>query len=390
MKILFVTPRFPYPCFKGDRLRTYHFIKNLSKNHEIDLVSFIERRQELIYIEEMKKYCNSIQTVLMPKYWSYFKMITGIFSKEPFQVKYYSSKRMENVIKGIIANDKYDIIHIVLQRMMQYAKNLIRTPKIIDYIDALSLNMERRYKRENNYIKKIIFHLEWQRMKMHEKRENYINSYSIVTSKVDKEVLNSENIRVISVGVDSEYFIPRKTTKDIDLIFTGNMDYFPNIDAVLYFHKYIFPKIKEAFEMIKFYIVGISPSKAVRNIENKKNIFVTGFVEDIRYYLNRAKVFVAPLQSGSGVQFKILEAMACSVPVVSTKYGNDGIDAKPGEEIIIANEPKEFESEVINLLKNENKRNYIGNNGRKYVENNFNWKIKTRELESLYKQIIDR
>lgn len=385
MNILFITPRFPFPPIKGDKLRPYYFLKYLSKKHNIDLLSFIERKEDMAYKDEVLKYCNSIETALLPKYRSYLNMVFNIFSRLPFQIAYYYSNEMNDKILNKIAKNKHDLVFVVLQRMMLYGKHFTNIPVLLDHIDALSLNMQRRYSHEKSILKKFLFKLEFERIKEYENNNRNKYVFSIVTSEVDKKALEEKNCYVVPNGVDITHFKEIECKKDIDLIFTGNMGYFPNIKAVLFFINDILPSIIKVLPGIKFYIVGANPARSIKKLNDNKNIFVTGFVKDVRDYLVRSKLFVAPLRSGSGIQNKILEAMACGVPVVTTEFGNGGIKAEHGKDLIVSNDPSGFAREVIELLKNENKRLYLKQNARILVEKNFSWEAQVEKLEELLK-----
>lgn len=383
MRILFITPRFPYPPVKGDRVRPYNFIKELSRRHTIDLCSFYETKNELGVIDEMKRYCNKIEVISLHPWQSYANLLKSVINLKPLQVNYYHSLAMVKKIEEMISSSPYDIIHVVLQRMMEHVKEIPADKIVLDQIDALSLNMQRRAFAENNPIKKAVFYMEYANMKRYERGQKKYAA-CIITSEKDKQALGDDSIQVIPNGVDIDYFTPAQNNKDIDLIFTGNMGYFPNVDSVLYLCNKILPKILLRYPSLKLYIVGTNPAREVQKLADNKNIFVTGFVDDIRQYLNRTKVFVAPLRSGSGIQNKILEAMACGLPVVTTSYGNAAIKAKPDQQLVIMDEPNQFADKVIDILNNESLRKTLGANARAYMEQEFSWLSQTNKLEQIY------
>lgn len=385
MKILFITPRLPYPPIKGDKLRAYNFIKCLSQNYTIDLCSFIENPREQEYVKELRNYCRSINIIQLSKSKSYINAIFGLFNKLPLQVNYYFSRKMQQKINYLLKKEGYDLIQVVLLRMMPYVSKVTDAPIILDHIDALSLNMHRRGESEKSFFKKLIFKLEKMRVAIYEKQASKIYRDAIITSQVDKDAIGDNNITVIPNGVDTKYFKPDAyAQKDIDLLFTGNMEYFPNINAVEYFFKRIHPLIVKTSNNIKIYIVGPNPPAWLKNLNNNKDIFITGFVDDLREYYNRAKVFIAPLQAGSGIQNKILEAMAMGLPVITTSYGNSGILARHNEEIIITDDLKTILTNIIDLLNNHQKSTYLSNNARRLVEEKFSWNNSTKLLENIY------
>ena len=384
MHILFITPRFPYPLLKGDRLRTYYLVKYLNKRgHKISLLSFIEHEKEKDYLQELSKYCKLIETVLLPRWKSYLNMAFSVFSKTPFQMKYYSSNLIAEKIRSMVKEDQYDIIHFVFSRMIPYANFVKGTPMVMDHVDAYSMNMERRFKSEKG-IKKIFFYYEWQKLKKYEKSNHDLFNYSIVASQVDRQYLGSENIAVVPNGVDLEQFAPVKCKKDIDLIFTGNMGYFSNKDAVIYFSKEVFPLILKRRPGIIFYIVGANPSSEIKKLADGRNIFVTGYVNNLKDYLNRSHVSVCPMRSGSGIQNKILEAMASGVPVVATSCGIGGITADRGKDILISDKPKEFVQNVLKLLEDTELCEKISLNARRLVEQRYSWEASIMKLEKVY------
>ena len=389
MKILVVTPRLPYPPYKGDQLRSYFFIKELSKKgHEIDLVSYVENKSERQYVSELEKYCRSVRTILNPKWWSVLKMMLGIFSKIPFQVLYYTSVRMHLLLSKMIRNNSYDTVHLVLARMMEFGPCFGDLPVVVDHIDSISLNMERRFRKEKGLLKRTLIGLEWQKIKQYEKAIRNKHTFAVITSPVDARSLQYNRISVVSNGVDTNAYCPSQSEKTVDTLFTGNMSYFPNVDAARNFAVNILHHVQSALPNTNFHIAGINPAKSVKELTGHKNIHVAGFVENMTEYLNKAKVFVAPLESGTGIQNKILEAMSCGIPVVTTSFGNAGIRAMHNQEILVANDPKDFAKHVVALLLDEQKRNKIGQAGRKLVKEQFSWLSRAELLEHNYRRAI--
>ena len=391
MKILFITPRLPYPPYKGDKIRAYHQIKYLSQRHSVTLCSFIESKEELSYIGELEKYCEYIETILLKPHFSYLNAFFCAFSRIPLQVGYYYSRKMKKKIDELLRSERFDIIHTQLVRMTSYTKDHGKSPKVLDMVDALSLNMKRRLEREKLHMK-LLLRLEYTKLRKYEADICKAFDKVITCSECDKQFLSySENVVVCPNGVDTDFFYFNESTKvsSSDLCFLGNMGYFPNVDAVLFFVKKIFPLVKKKISNVKFYIVGINPPDCIRKLARKyQDVIVTGFVEDVRSYLKKAAVAVYPIRCGSGIQNKVLEAMASGTPVVATQYALEGIQVNPEEHAIIADRPAEFASRTVELLADAGLRQRLATNARRLVEDVYDWDTYGRELETIYASVL--
>jgi len=355
------------------------------------LCSFIESKEELSYIGVLEKYCESVEKVLLKPYFSYLNAFFYAFSRIPLQVGYYYSKKMKKKIEELLRREQFDIIHTQLVRMTPYVKDHKTTPKVLDMVDALSLNMKRRLEREKPHMKPLL-HLEYMKLGKYEADICKVFDKVIVCSECGKQFLSYDgNVTVCPNGVDTDFFHFTDSTKgsSSDLCFLGNMGYFPNVDAVLFFVKKIFPLVKKKISYVKFYIVGINPCGSIKNLARKyQDIIVTGFVEDVRPYLKRAAVAVYPIRSGSGIQNKVLEAMASGTPVVATQYALEGIKINPEEHALMADKPAEFASRVVELLADAGLRRRLATNARRLVEDVYDWDAYGHELEAIYASAI--
>ena len=196
------------------------------------------------------------------------------------------------------------------------------------------------------------------------------------------------NIAVIPNGVDVENFKPLPDNfRTNNLLYIGKMDYQPNVDAVLYFIKEIFPVIKRETKNIKFIIVGSNPAKEIKQLENNKDIIVTGYVNDVRPFYEQCALSVVPLRAGGGTRLKILESMAFGRPVISTSIGCEGLDVCNNENIIISDKPQEFARKTIELLQNKDFREKISKNARNLVECNYSWKSIAKRQIQIYEKL---
>ena len=390
MKILFLGLRFPYPPHRGDKIRTYNFLKNLSQRHSISFASFVQSPLEASSISQLREYCDQVETVEFSSLRAYGNCMLFFSFGEPFQVTYWHSPEMQRQVDEIIGRSDFDVIHAQFFRMAQYITKYTDHCKVLDSCDSYSLNLSRRARLDRGILWPLL-KVEANRVRIYETEiARWFDRVTMVSS-LDRDHLLSINgsvpVSIVPMGVDLEYFQPNRTEDEPNLLFTGIMSYFPNVDAVQYFCNEIFPLVKNAVPNAKFYIVGNSPAKKVIKLTTSDDVIVTGRVEDVRPYFDKSAVFVCPLRSGSGMQTKILEAMAMEVPVVTTSLGFEALEATAGKNIIVADGAGKLAQEVIRLLKDKELRRSIAQNGRKLVERKYGWSSVVRRLDVVYEDI---
>jgi len=381
MKILFLTSRWPVPTITGDRIRAFYLLRHLVQKHDVTLVSFYENFHE---IKQLKS--SQLNVRIRPVKFSsgmslYARMAFGLFSKLPLQVHYYSTEKMNRVISEELKSDSYDLVFAHLLRMANYVINWKSTPKIIDLTDAISLSYERLlqfsgFYQNRNFHK--IYSLERERVLNYEKRILQTFDNTLLISEIDKNYLQSqckiEQLSVVKNGVNLNYFKYMPNGYDPDkLVFHGNMNYMPNVDAALYFYQDIFPLIRQKRPQAKLFLVGARPKKQLQELEKEPNVFVTGSLNDLRPQLRNAAVSICPLRTGAGLQNKVLESMAIGTPVVATPICLEGIGATPGKEIETAERPEEFAEKVLSFMNNPGKREEFSKRARQFVESDYSW-----------------
>ncbi|MCM8783011.1 MAG: glycosyltransferase, partial [Candidatus Omnitrophica bacterium] len=321
MHILFLTTRLPFPPVGGERLRPFYFIKYLSQKHKITLLSFIERKEELDVLRDYESKSIEIETVYLPRLYSYLNCLSGLILSLPLQISYYASRRMSDLIHQRIGQKKIDLVFCHLVRMADYLKD-IRVKKVLDLSDALSL----RYCFSSRYRKgifRLIETLEYKRLKGYEPKIASYFDLNLVASKIDQRYfeneLNIHNLYCLPNGVEIEEgyrnlkFDPKK------IVFFANFRAYPNQDAIVYFYKQIFPFIKKELKDIRLSLVGAQIPRYLKDLfRNNKSIELYSDVLDIRPYIQDACVSVAPMRISVGIQNKILQSMALKVPVVAT------------------------------------------------------------------------
>ena len=384
MKIFVLASRVPYPLEKGDKLRIYHQVKELSKNNQVHLCCLNTEKIHPSAQKELAEICAELSIIPLKKGNIIWNLFLNLFSENPFQVAYFFQRNAAIKVNKIIHSFNPDHIYAQLIRTSEYVKNHHDIPKTIDYMDSFSKGMDRRAKSASFFSKPII-KLESRRLLRYENLiYEYFENHTII-SKQDRDTIwhqQRKKIEVVPNGVDSIFFHPKEKEKEFDILFTGNMAYIPNVDSVVFLVEEILPLIKKEIPNVKLLIAGASPVNKIKNMANE-SISVTGWVDDIRDAYWASKVFVAPLRLGSGLQNKLLEAMASKKPCVTSPLANNALGAINNKSILIAENSIEFADKIIFLIRNQSIAQEIAENGYNHVINNFDWKSTTEKLERL-------
>ena len=383
-KIIFLTSRFPYPLEKGDKLRAFHQIKGISKKYNIYLISInTESKVKYEHINILKKYCKEVYILDTDKFSVLINLFKSFILSEPLQTGYFYSTKNQKKINEIIKKIRPDWIYSQLIRTSKYTQNFENN--FIDYMDAMSIGIKRRI---NNFpiILKPFIRREFIITKRYESEIfNKFRKHSIITQNDQNFIDNPlrKKINIIPNGVDTKYFFPTsKNKKPYDIIFIGNMSYPPNIEAAIFLCKKIKPLIDKEYKLCKILIGGTNPTKKIKNLENEQ-IHVSGRVEDIRNLYSIGKVFVAPMFIGSGLQNKLLEAMAMGIPCITTELANKALRANK-HQITIAKNEREFARLCIRLLKNKDLYNSFRDEGLKFIKKTYDWKKINNKLIDLF------
>jgi glycosyltransferase involved in cell wall biosynthesis len=301
---------------------------------------------------------------------------------------------MQQRIRKVLKEVEIDLVHTQHLRMSQYTWNL-DLPKILDLPDAYSLYWQRRKNTHRPLYLKLLDRVEIRRLV---EAEKIIDKYDLclVCSQEDKVYLeklhSARNIRLLLNGVDLNSFDVRaghNYALSNRLLFTGNMDYAPNVDAVQHFTLNILPEIVQKVPEVQFVIAGQRPVKAVRNLKSER-VYITGFVEDLSTVYSESTLLVAPLRFGAGTQNKVLEAMAMGLPVICTKIGFAGLEIESGEGAVLCKSDSEFSEAVVRMLRNESLRQEVGQKGLSIARNKFNWDKISEQLEMYFYQLLNR
>jgi glycosyltransferase involved in cell wall biosynthesis len=332
-----------------------------------------------------------VHFVYLPKWKSAINCLSAIWDSKPLQVLYFKSAELQRQLNALIATHNYDGIHVQHLRRSPYLAARKDLPRILDLPDAFSLYWERRKTVKRGLLTTLFENIEQGRVLRYEpilKEYNLALACSVEDIDYLENTHHTGNLRLLPNGVDLETFAPRDHdySHNQTILFTGNMDYAPNVDAVVYFTEVILPIISAKCLDIKFIIAGQRPVKKVTDLASD-NVIITGFVKDLAATYNTASVVVAPLRFGAGTQNKVLEAMALGIPVVCSNIGFGGLGITSGEGAMMQTDPTAFAQSVIDILSSEDMRTNIGQAGMRVIQTRFDWDIIAKTLEGYFESL---
>lgn len=388
MNILFVASRFPWPLTQGDRLRAYHQLRLLSRQNQITLLSPEPDADVAESQLAIQPFCQKIVTVAMPLWKRWWQLCQMPLTNLPLQTLYTYNPQLRCQAEHLLREETFDLIHVQLMRMAPAAATIQDIPKTIDFIDALSLNMRRRAEREAWY-RAWLFRWEARRAHMYEQELLALYHQAIVSTQLDYEALGSHpHLKVATNGVDPGHFFVTEGRKTNVIAFTGHISYFPNADAAIWFVSHVLPLVQQQVPDAQFQIIGADPPPAVRMLTQHSGVEVTGYVPSVIDYLQRATLAVAPMKCGSGIQNKVLEAMACGAPIVVTPFALGGLDVQHGKHLLIADNATDFANQVVQLLQDEDLRRKLATNAGRLIDEKYCWEQSVAQLETAYAQSI--
>ncbi len=391
--LLYLVHRLPYPPNKGDKITSYNMLKYLQRHFTIYLATFVDDDNDWQYIENVNKYCKeSCILKLNPNVAKLFSL-KGFFSQEALSIHYYQNAQMQQWVDETIDSKNIDSVLIFSGPMAQYVSKKLpdATKTVLDLEDVDS-------DKWRQYAKKLAWPMSW----IYRRESKYLLSFeaamarefdtTVLVSKAEadffKELVPDVRQKVVyrTQGVDSKFFDPELEyenfyqAKEKVFVFVGVMDYWPNVDAAIWFGESIFPKIHQRFPDARFYIVGLNPSDEVKKLQSIDGVVVTGSVDDIRPYLAHAAAAILPLRTARGIQNKVLEAMSMERPVIATTNAMQGIKICHGFEPRVANDEQSLIDAVIEVLEAPEEDCRAG---RTCILENYNWDSNLKEIEKL-------
>ena len=387
MKILVLTSRVPALDKKGDQVIAFHRLTYLAKKgHSIKVISFgdMDNAEDCLAREILETY--GIVVCFIP--WNRWEATMNIFfaaicRNTPFQCALYKSSEFSAAFKEHIALFNPDVVYCILVRVAENLKRY-KGKLFVEIIDSMGLNFNRRASMSKS-IKKWMLNIEGRRISSYERYLADKSVRSFVVSTIDQKAIGSGKVDAIPLGVDLQKLDGFRYCGDRPIIiFTGNMNYQPNVDAICWFVSHCWTFIKQAMPGVQLVIAGNNPRASIVSLgDSDGSVKVTGRIAFMPSILKTASLAIAPMQSGSGMQFKILEAMASGIPVVVTSLGLGDIRAKHGEELLVADTSSEFVISILKLLNSLDLQAKIGRAGFNFVKENHAWDVLNAQFERI-------
>ena len=381
--LLYLVHRLPYPPNKGDKVRSFHLLRHLAAKHRVFLGTFIDDPEDEVHVEKLQEFCTGMHIArLLPKL-AKLRSLSGLLSGEALTLPYYRDDGLQAWVNKMIAERKIDAAVVFSSAMAQYLGAFPREKTFVDFCDVDSAKWT-QYAPAHRWPFSWIYRREGERLLTFERQvaASAARSFFVTENETELFLSHAPECRGKTLpmcnGVDADFFSPEHDlaspyhAEEIPLVFTGAMDYWPNIDAVKWFAEDILPHLLERWPNLRLHIVGRSPTAMVQELAGER-VVVTGTVPDVRPYLRHACVVVAPLRIARGIQNKVLEAMAMGLPVVVAKGCGEAVDAVPERDFLLAESIEDHVRQIMALLESPGRRASMGQAARRQVVLRYSW-----------------
>lgn len=394
MKVFYLAQRVPYPPDRGDKIRSFHEVTHLARAHEVHVFCLGDGPEDTANVEGIRKYVASVTAVPRTDVQSKARALAALATGKPFSVGYFDVRELHRRIGEERRRLRPDVVLVYSSGMAQYAEPFRELPRVMEFCDLDSLKW-RQYAERHAPPLRWLYATEAQRLLDYERRIAHGFDHSIVCTAREREdferLIPGAAVSCVGNGVDLEYFAPSRAPKTPGrLVFTGVMDYMPNVDAVVWFSEQVLPVIRERVPEATFVICGSRPTARVQALASLPGVTVTGRVEDVRPYLAAAEVAVVPIRVARGIQNKLLEAMAMGLPCVSAAAARSGIEVTGEAGLYVADEPDAFAAQVVELLRDAELRARAGRAARAAVERHYSWSRQLEGLDAVLERVTAR
>jgi glycosyltransferase involved in cell wall biosynthesis len=392
MRLLFIAVRVPCPAESGNALILSNYLRYLGRGHEVDLIAFGDLDRQKC---EVDHWCSRVVVVPPPaRAASRVRRKAGLLTREPLGVRAVESSNMRRAVEALVRERQYDAIVVQLYPAAQFRPAAFDRPVILDFEDPPSIKVERTMPYVRSW-RRALARIDHRRLIRYERDCTRRFDRLVFISRQDAREFGetygcTEKVRWVPHGVASERVDGADRPKRVDgmMVVSGNMQHPPNVAGVEFICREVLGRVREVVPDATLWIVGANPTKAIRSLARSGSVMVTGWVSDVRQYLRQARVALCGVPVVVGTQTKILEALACATPVVTTSAGNHGIEATSGEQLYVADDPRLFADRIVSLLKGE-RWDAMSFAGQRLARDRFDWSQTGAALEHVILEAID-
>ncbi|HWN41819.1 MAG TPA: TIGR03087 family PEP-CTERM/XrtA system glycosyltransferase [Thermoanaerobaculia bacterium] len=391
LRLLYLCHRVPYPPDKGDKIRAFNEIRSLSKRHRVHLLTLAD--SEVPDLSALEQMCERVEVFPVQRTGAYMRAALGIFSSRPLTLAFFDSAELRQRAEELARTERFDLVVVYSSSMAPYAEPFQEagTPAVLDMVDVDSSKWA-QYSRYAPLPMRPVYALEARRLQEYE--ASLVDRFERIVlatgneTRLLKAFAPEAQAATVPNGVDLDFFRPLDLPRSPHptIVFTGQMDYFANVDGMVHFSRDLFPRLRERFPDLELLIVGRSPAPAVRALNELPGVHVTGAVGDVRPFLARAWAFVAPLRIAQGVQNKVLEAMAMNVPVVCTDRVFAGLSEggfRHGRDLLAASSDQGLEDSLASLLGDAQARASLAEHARRRLSLSYRWTTNMDRFEEI-------
>lgn len=381
--------RIPYPPNKGDKIRSYHLLRHLAAHYRVHLATFVDDAEDWQHVPRLQALCaSSCFTRLEPRI-ARLRSLRALFANRSLSLDYYRHAGMQSWVNTVMQQESISRVLVFSSAMAQYTHAFPHVHAVVDFVDVDS-DKWRQYALQKSWPMNWLYRHEARQLLRYEREVARHCAAALFVSQPESELFrqlapeSAQRIGYFNNGVDTDYFSPEHLFTNPypagqpTLVFTGAMDYWPNIDAVTWFVTHVFALLRERHPGLHFYIVGARPPATVHALAQQPGVVVTGTVDDVRPFIAHAAISVAPLRVARGIQNKVLEAMAMAKPVVVSPQALEGITAVAGSELVLAQDAPEFVARIAELLAHA--RPAMGGAARLRVQRSYSWASNLAQL----------
>jgi glycosyltransferase involved in cell wall biosynthesis len=403
LRVLFLSGFVPYPPKGGCFQRNYNLIKRLGALNDVHLIALRHKgathpREEMARSrDELLKHCLTVDVVDIADRTRRSRLmwqgVVGLLTGDPLSVALYRSDEVRQHIRRLIGQHKFDVAHLDTIGLAEYLPDVGSIPSIMTHHGAESFMIRRRIRHERNPLIKAFFIAEWLRLRRYERRKCPAVAMNVAMSELDQAILQGDapgsRFCVVGNGVDVDVFTPGEPATAPAIIFAGRLDQYSNRVGILHFLRETWPLVREAHPTAVIHVIGMNPAQELSDIAARdEHVKLHGFVPDVRPYFRSATVAICPVRDGGGTRIKILDALAMGIPMVSTTIGAEGLAVTPEHDVLIADSPEQWASQIGRVFQDTQLRSRLSTNGRKMVVSRYSWDALAERLDAAYRALL--